>query len=138
MATPAVPVVAPAIHPSWFSKAVTWVKHEASVVKNSIMWLAGKEPAVAAEIGKIAPTVEMLSNMIVPGLGNIEQHIVDVYGVVAAAVDQAGAAAAANGVSLSLDQKLILDVQAVLPAIKKYLSPAAGPAPATPPATPAP
>ena|SRR5579863_7965199 len=130
MATPATPVAT--VHPSWFSKAVTWVKHEASVMKNSITWLASKEPAVAAEIAKVAPTIEALSNMIVPGVGSIEQHIVDVYGVVAQAVDAAGTAAAANGVSVTLDQALIADIQAVLPAIKKYLSPAASAAPAPP------
>ena len=124
------PPVTPApIHPSWFSKALTWVKHEASVVKNSVLWLANKEPAVAAGIQKIAPTVEELSNLFVPGLGNIEQHVVDVYGVVASAVHAAGDAAAANGVSVTLDAALIADIKAVLPAILKYLSPQASSAP---------
>ncbi len=85
---------------------------------------------MAAEIQKLAPTVEALSNLVVPGLGNIEQHIVDVYGVVASAVHAAGDAAAANGVSVSLDAQLIADVKAVLPAILKYLSPAASSSPA--------
>ena len=63
---------------------------------------------MAAEIQKLAPTVEALSNLVVPGLGNIEQHIVDVYGGVASAVHAAGDAAAANGVSVSLDAQLAM------------------------------
>lgn len=127
------PVPAPAaIHPNWFAKAITWVKHEGSVVKNAVIWLAQKEPAVADAITKIAPTIEGVTAMFSPGAAAIEQVGVNLLASATSAVHAAGDAAGANGLSLTLDAALVADIKALLPAIQKYLSPAASSAPPPP------
>ena len=61
------PPVTPApIHVSWWAKATTWFKHEAVTVKNAVLKVAGFAPEITAEIVKIAPTLEAVSNMILP------------------------------------------------------------------------
>jgi rhamnogalacturonyl hydrolase YesR len=125
--TPAVPAT---IHPSFWARAATWVKHEAITIRNVIEKIAGLTPAITAEIQKVAPTVEALSNMILPGSGAFEAHLIDVWSVAASAVDAAGAAAAANGVSVTLDQNLVNAIKGFIPAVKSKMSSAAGTAPA--------
>jgi hypothetical protein len=125
------PVAAPAaIHPSFWSKSATWVKAEAVTVRNVIEKIVGMSAAVQVEIQKIAPTVEALSNIVVPGSAAFEAHLIDVWGVVASAVDAAGAAAEANGVNVALDQTLVTAIKGFIPAVKAKMSPSAGPTPA--------
>jgi hypothetical protein len=135
MSTEPSPVVtqAPVVHQSWWSRAATWFGHEAKTIKNVILKIVGAAPAISAEIAKIAPTLEAVSNMIVPGSATWEQHLVDVWAVSAKAVSDAGAAATANGVSVTLDQTLVDDIKGFLPAVQKYLHPTASTAPAPAP-----
>jgi len=118
------------IHPSWFARAATWVVNEAKTVKNTIIKISGFAPAISSEITKIAPTVEALSNLVEPGLGNFESHLVDVWSVAASAVDEAGAAAAGNGISVSLDSALVDAIRGFLPAVKAKMSGTPSSAPA--------
>ena len=124
------PPVVPAVHPSWFAKAITWVKHEASVTKNAIVWLAQKEPAVAADIQKIAPTIEEVTGLFSPGAATLERVSVDLLAAATSAIQAAGDAATANGLDVSLDAALVADIKALWPAIQKYMSPAASSTPA--------
>ena len=117
------------IHSSWYARAMTWVSNEAKTVKNTILKVVGISDKVAAAVQAEAPTIEAISNLVVPGIGNIEAHIIDVWSACASAVDAAGAAAAANGVSVQLDSGLVQAIKAVLPAVKAKMSPAASSAP---------
>lgn len=132
MSTAVTPVVgttaSTAPHPAWYSRAATWLLNIGKAVKNGIAKAAREEPAIAAAIAKVAPTVEQLSNIFVPGSGSFEEHILDVYGVVANGVKDAGAASAANGINITLDQTLVNDIKAFLPQVEAFLHPAASPA----------
>ncbi|MGH9684796.1 MAG: hypothetical protein ACRD4S_14435 [Candidatus Acidiferrales bacterium] len=113
------------IHPAWYARAGTWLLGIGRAIKNGILKVAGEEPKIAAAIATVAPTAEALSNLLLPGSGTFEQHLLDVWGVVAAAVKDAGDAAAANGISISLDAELVAGVKAILPAVEAFLHPAA-------------
>lgn len=128
MSTAPAPITAP-IHPSWFARAGTWVLKEATTVKNAIVKIAGLNPAIRTEIQKVAPTVEAISNLIVPGSGNFEAHLLDVWSVAASTVDAAGAAAEGNGINVTLDAALVAAIRGFTPAVKAKMSPAANAAP---------
>jgi hypothetical protein len=129
---PAVPAT-PVVHASWYTRAASWLLGVGKAIKNGILKVVGEEPKIAAAIAAVAPTVEALSNMLVPGSGSFEAHILDVYGVVANGVKAAGDAAAANGISITLDQALINDIKNFLPQVEAFLHPAASSAPAPKP-----
>ncbi len=118
-----------AVHPSWYSKAGSWLLGVGKHIKNGVLRVASVEPKIAAALAEYAPTVEAVSNLLVPGSGNFEAHLLDIWGVAAAAVKGAGDAAATNGLSISLDAALVADIKAILPAVEAFLHPAASPAP---------
>jgi hypothetical protein len=141
MATTESPIQAAAApHPAWYARAGTMFLKIGHAIKAIAMKIAGEMPAIQAEIVKIAPTLEAVSNMLLPGSGNFEAHLLDVWGVAANAVKDAGAVAGANGISITLDAALIADIKGFLPEVEKYLHTAASPAPpdATPGAQPSP
>lgn len=121
-------------HPAWYARAGTFFLKIGSAIKGAVQKIAGEMPAVQAEIVKIAPTAEEISNMLLPGSGSFEQHLLDVWGVAANAVRDAGAVASSNGVSITLDQALVDDIKGFLPHVEAYLHPSASPAP--PPTVP--
>lgn len=127
MSTAPSPIVG-AVHPAWYARAGTWLLNIGKAVKNGILKVAGAEPKIAAAISAIAPTVEGISNLLIPGSGTFEAHLLDVWGVAANAVKGAGDAAAANGVSVTLDAALVAEIKAILPAVEAFLHPQAGPA----------
>ena len=137
MSTTPSAVTAAAPHASWYSRAGTWFLKIGHAIKDAVLKISSDMPAVQAEIAKVAPTVEGISELLLPGSSKFEQHLLDVWGVAANAVKATGDAAAANGVSLTLDQALIADIKGFLPQVEAYLHPAASPAPA-PTGTPAP
>jgi len=128
MATTPIPVPT-TIHPSFWAKAGTWFLKIGQSVKNTLLKVVGASAVVDTELKKVAPTLEALSNLVLPGSGTFEEHVLDVWGVVASAVHAAGDAATANGVSVSLDAQLIADIKAILPAVQQYMHPSAGPTP---------
>lgn len=136
-ATPTGPTSTP--HPSWYARAGTWFLKIGQAVKGVVLKISGEMPAVQAEITKIAPTAEAISELLLPGSANFEQHVLDVWGVAANAVKDAGAAAGGNAINITLDAGLVADIKNFLPAVEKYLHPAAStsPAPSSAPATPA-
>lgn len=138
MGTTASPVQAASTtpHPAWYARAGTFFLKIGHAIKAAALKIAGEMPAVQAEIVKIAPTVEAVSNMLLPGSGDFEAHLLDVWGVAANAVKDAGAVAGANGISVTLDSALIADIKGFLPKVEAHLHPAASPAP--PGGTPAP
>lgn len=126
-ASAVLPVTPGPIHPAWYARAGTWLLGIGKAIKNAVLKVAGDEPAISAEIAKIAPTAEAISNLFLPGSGNFEQHLLDVWGVVASAAKGAGDAASANGISVTFDAALIADVKAILPTVEQFLHPSAGP-----------
>jgi hypothetical protein len=137
--TPAATPASTTPHPSWYARAGTWFLKVGQAIKGAVLKIAGEMPAVQAEISKIAPTVEGISELLLPGSSTFEQHLLDVWGVAANAVKDAGAAAGANAISITLDSSIVQDIKGFLPAVEAYLHPAASsaPAPASAPATPA-
>ena len=121
--TPATP------HAAWYARAGTWFLKIGRTVKGVFQKIASDMPAVQAEIQKVAPTVEKLSELVLPGSATFEQHLLDVWGVAANAVKDAGAAAGANGINVTLDSALVADIKGFLPQVEAYLDPAASAAP---------
>lgn len=119
-------------HPAWYARAGTWFLKIGQTVKHVLQKISGEMPAVQAEIAKIAPTVEALSEMVLPGSAKFEQHLLDVWGVAANAVKDAGAASGQNGISITLDQTVVNDIRNFLPQVEAYLSKNASPAPPSP------
>jgi hypothetical protein len=128
----------PAPHATWYARAGTWFLKIGQEIKAAILKISNDMPAVQAEIAKVAPTVEKISEMLKPGSAAFEQHLLDVWGVAANAVKDAGATAGANAVNITLDQSLVNDIKGFLPQVEAYLHPAASPAPAPPAAGSAP
>jgi hypothetical protein len=130
MSTSASPVATTSTtpHPAWYARAGTWFLKVGQAVKNAFLKISNEVPAVQAEIAKVAPTVEALSNMVLPGSAAFEQHLLDVWGVAANAVKDAGAAAGANAINITLDSALVADIKGFLPQVEAYLHPAASPA----------
>jgi hypothetical protein len=98
-------------------------------IKNGIVKASAEAAVVNDAVSKIAPTVEAVSELIVPGSGRIEALAMDAFGAVVHGVKSAGDAASANGVSVTLDAQLIADIKAILPAVEAFLHPAATSAP---------
>jgi hypothetical protein len=88
--------------------------------KSEVLKAAEKAPIIAADVQKDAPEVEALVELAFPGAAAVEQLALAAFEAIADAVEAAGPAAAANGLSVSLDKTLIADVQAALPALKAF------------------
>lgn len=123
------PVTPAPVHPSFFSKAGTWLLKIGQTIKAGVLKVTGEAPAITAELGKLAPTAEALSNLILPGSAAFESHILDVWGVVASAADTADQAAAANGISVQIDAQLLAEIKSFLPTVKQFFSTAVGATP---------
>jgi hypothetical protein len=65
-----------------------------------------------------APTIEAVTALVSPQAANIERVGFAVLGVVIKAIDDAGAAAGANGLNLNLDAQLVADIKSIAPAVK--------------------
>jgi hypothetical protein len=71
-------------------------------------------------------TVEAITSLIDPAAVNIERAAYAVLGVIIKAVEDAGSAAAGQGLNVQLDAAVVADVKAIIPAIKT--APSAAPA----------
>ncbi len=70
-----------------------------------------------------APTIEAITALVSPAAANIERTGFAVLGVVIKAIEDANTAAAAGGVSISLDAALVADIKAIMPAVKSAAPP---------------
>jgi hypothetical protein len=66
-------------------------------------------------------TIEAVTALVSPQAANIERVGFAVIGVVIKAIDDAGAAAGANGLNLSLDAQLVADIKSIASAVKGAL-----------------
>jgi hypothetical protein len=105
---------------SFFSTAFQDLKKAATVFKNWILTAASDAPKVVADIQKAEPTIEGITAIFAPGAEKFEQVAINLLEIVGSAVDQAGAAASANGISLTLDAQLVADAKTVWDAIKTF------------------
>lgn len=126
--TTAAPSSTPPIHQAWYARAATWFVNVAKHVKSAVLKVAEEVPKVDAALKEYAPTIEALSNLALPGSGNIEAHLIDVWSAAASAVKAAGDAAGANAVNVTLDAQLVAQIKEILPAVEQFLHPQAGPA----------
>ena len=92
----------------------------AKAFKSDVLKAAEKAPAIVADVQKDAPEVEALIELAFPGAAAIEQTAIRAFELIADAVEAAGPAATANGLSVALDKELIAAVEAVLPAVKQF------------------
>lgn len=88
--------------------------------KAAILKAAEDAPAIAADVEKDAPEVAGVVELAFPGAAAIEETSLAAFEVIAQAVEDAGPAASANGLSVTLDRTLIADIQAVLPKLKAF------------------
>lgn len=105
---------------SFFSTAFQDLKKAATVFKNWIVTAASDAPKVVADIQKAEPTIEGITALFAPGAEKFEQVAINLLELVGSAIDQAGAAASANGVSVTLDAQLIAEAKTVWDAIKTF------------------
>ena len=63
-------------------------------------------------------TIEAITSLVSPQAANIERAGFAVLGVVIKALDDANAAAGANGLSVTLDAQLVADIKAIAPVVK--------------------
>ena len=85
-----------------------------------------KVPVVIPVVGEVAlkkaqavsSTIEAVTALVSPQAANIERAGFAVLGVVIKAIEDAGAAAGANGLNVTLDAQLVADIKAIAPAVK--------------------
>ena len=140
MSTGSTPAASATPHASWWSKAVGALITVGKKIKDAFGKVISEEPVIQSAISKIAPDIETFSNLVLPGSGTIEQHILQVYGYVAQVVADGGEAVNKVTVStpvgeIDLDQQVVNDIKTFLPTIKSLLDPAASTTPAPPPTT---
>jgi hypothetical protein len=88
--------------------------------KAEVLKAAEDAPTIAADVEKDAPEVEALVELAFPGAWAIEQIAITAFEAVADAVEAAGPAAGASGLSVTLDKELIAAVQSALPALRQF------------------
>lgn len=91
---------------------------DAKKFKSAVLTAAQVADKALVVVQKDAPEVEQLVNLAFPQYAPIEAAALVAFEAVAGAVHDAGDAAAANGVSVTLDQQLIADIQKLLPTLK--------------------
>src|SRR5215471_6829840 len=65
-----------------------------------------------------APTIEAVTALVSPQAANIERLGFAVLGLVIKAIDDAGTAAGANGLNVTLDAQLVADIKSLASAVK--------------------
>lgn len=99
---------------------VTKIVAAAKDFKSAVLKAAEEAPVVAADVAKDAPEIEAVVELAFPGAAAIEQTALAAFEAIAQAVEDAGPAASANGLSVSLDKTLIADIQNVLPQLRAF------------------
>jgi hypothetical protein len=91
---------------------------DAKKFKADLLTVAADAPKVIGKIEADAPEIEAVTNLVYPGAAAVEQAGLVVLETIATAVEAAGSAATANGLTVSLDQATLSAVQGVLPTLK--------------------
>ena len=97
---------------------VSDLKKAGADVKNFLIKVATDAPAVVTKVLTDAEALEPVLNAFVPGAAAAETLANNLLNAVAQAVEDAGPAAAGNGLTVSLDQAVVNDVKLVIAAAK--------------------
>ena len=111
---------------------VTDFKKVGDKIKDAILKAAGEAPTVVKDAQTLETALEPVIETLAPGSTKTINVINNTANAVAQAVEDAGPAASANGLSVTLNQQEVADWQAVIAAAKN--AQAAGAIPATAPA----
>ena len=113
------------------SNLITTVEHAFAVAAQDVVkeakLIQSKILPVLQKVETEASTVESITSLISPQAANIERMGFAALGAIISAIESAGAAAAAGGVSVSLDAAFVADVKAIIPAVKAAASVPAAP-----------
>ena len=96
------------------------VGHFFATVAGDIVKGARAVASVMLKAQKAEPEIEALSRLLFPQAVELERGAFALLGMAAQAVTEAGSAAAANGINISLDQQLVADIKALIEAIEQY------------------
>lgn len=97
----------------------------ASDVKNFLLKVAGEAPAVVQEVAQNETQIVKVIEAFLPSSKKFIDLGNTVLDAVAQAVEDAGAAASANGLSVAFDKIVVADIQALIAAAKSA-SPSSG------------
>ena len=103
----------------FFAVAARDMVKMARAVRGALEKVGADAPKLVQDVAADLPTIEALTNLIAPGAGALEETAFNIFGVVAVAVEGAGEAASANGLSVPLDKALILDIKAAIATVKR-------------------
>jgi hypothetical protein len=96
------------------------IGHFFSTVAADIVKGARAAASVMSRAEKFEPQVEALTGLLFPQAVELERAAFVLLGMAAEAVSETGDAVAANGLNIPLDQQLIADIKALIPAIERY------------------
>lgn len=96
------------------------IGHFFSTVAGDIVKGARAVGNVMLKAQKAEPEIEALSALLFPQAVELERGAFALLGMAAQAVNEAGDAAAANGINLALDAQLVADIKALIQAIEQY------------------
>jgi len=100
------------------------VSHWVASVGKKIKAFASAAGPVLAKIDHTIeanlPVIEGLTKLVSPQAAAIEDAAYNLFGQVVDAAQKGGAAAAQNGLSLSLDKDFVAAIQALIPAIEEF------------------
>jgi hypothetical protein len=105
-----------------FKGIATKFVHAARAFKADVLKAAAAAPVIVQDVEKDAPEVEALVNLAFPGATAVEQTAMEAFEAVADAVEASGAAAGANGLTVTLDQALIAKIKTASGAVKAAVS----------------
>ena len=87
-------------------------------VKGAFEKVGADAPQLVKDVAADMPTIEAITNLVAPGALALEETAFNVFGVIATAVEAAGDAARADGLSVTIDKNLIADVKLAVAALK--------------------
>lgn len=96
------------------------IGHFFATVASDIVKGARAVASVMIKVGKSEPEVEAITSLFFPQAVAVERGAFALLGLAAQAVAEAGDAAAANGLNITLDQQLVADIKALIQAIEQY------------------
>ena len=93
-----------------FASAASDVVKVAKFVEQSVLPVLKKAQADA-------PTIEAVTALVSPQAANIERVGFAILGVVIKAIDDAGTAAGASGLNVTLDAQIVADIKSIAPVV---------------------
>jgi hypothetical protein len=96
------------------------IGHFFAAVAGDIVKGARAVSGVMIKIGKAEPEIEAITSLFFPLAVELERGAFALLGIAAHAVSETGDAVAANGLNITLDQQLIADIKALIPALEQY------------------